>query len=161
MSLHPVETVLLPSLQNVRKAPARAGALAAWRASCPLHDSKNNDLSIAISSSFAPLVHCFCKHSPTEVFESLGIDWTDLHPRNIKQNNMPHAAKGNGGPGSWSSLAAAVDALHAAHCRLLATCSLAMEAGEIEAALSELLVAGEAMQAVKDMARRAMREGAK
>ena len=114
-------------------------------------------LSLAQASDGRLLLHCFGGCDAKSVLGALGLNWDDVLPRRMSEKRV----KGNGGPASWGSLAGAVDALHDAHCRLLATCSLVMEAGEVEAALRALLAAGEAMQAVKDMARRVMSGGAK
>ena len=160
MSLHPVETVLLPALQGVRKAPARAGALAAWRASCPLHEAKNSDLSVAISSDGAPLLHCFCRHSPIDVFEYLGIDWTDLHPHGT--NPCAAHARGNGGPHEWapvySSGEACLRALEKAF-SLLARTSETAKPEEFEEYLRSIFEAADQLQKFKKFMRAAARWG--
>jgi hypothetical protein len=161
MSLHPLETVLLPALQNVRKTPARAGTIAAWRASCPLHDTKNknNDLSIAISADDMPLLHCFCKHTPAEVFEFLGIDWTDLHPRSTNPGAAAAYAPSNGGPHEWAPVYSAGErclfALERAF-SLLAPQTTPECAAEY---LRAILEAGEQLQNFKKFIRAAVRTG--
>ena len=152
---HPIQTMLLPCLAGVRKAPTTSKTRAAWRASCPLHDSPNHDLSIAVAADGAPLIFCHCRHEPDEVLAKLGLNWLDLHPRTTDPA-MP-SGKGGGGPGAWVSLAAAVDELLKAHARLL-SCG---QGGQLVGGLEAMIDAGRAAQLVKQIARRAMREGGK
>lgn len=152
---HPIETLLLPRLEGVRKAGKRGGVIASWRASCPLHNAKNDDLSIAITPDGSPLMHCFCRHSVGEVFDALGIDWTDLHPRSFNPN-MPNATRGNGGPGAWLSVAALTDALLQAHADLLSQ----IQIGEFVGGAEKMIEAGRIAGDLKRAAREAMR-GAK
>jgi hypothetical protein len=152
---HPIETLLLPRLEGVRKAGKRGGVIAAWRACCPLHNAKNDDLSIAITPDGLPLMHCFCRHAPVEVFDALGIDWTDLHPHSFNPN-MPNAMRGNGGPGAWLSVAALTDALLKAHADLLSQIQISEFVGGAEKMIEAGRIAGD----LKRAAREAMR-GAK
>lgn len=155
--MNPLDLLVAKLPDPPRKAPRRGGIERAFRARCPNCEGRGMSLSVAETSDGRLLLHCFAGCDAKSVLGVLGLSWDDVLPLKMPENGV----RGNGGPASWGSLAGAVDALHAAHCRLLATCSLVMEAGEIEAALRALLAAGEAMQAVKDMSRRAMREGAK
>lgn len=142
--------LLISHLPNERKAPARAGVARAFRAACPVCRGHGLPLSLAETDAGGLLLHCFSGCATEDVLSAVGMDWSDV---------LPHAyehAKGNGGPDVWGGLAAAVDGLHMAHCRLLAACSPAMRAGEIEESLRAMLAAGEAMQHVKDMARLSM-----
>lgn len=134
-----------------RKAPARAGVARAFRAACPVCAGHGQPLSLGETQAGGLLLHCFGGCEAEDVLSALGLEWKDI---------LPHAhehAKGNGGPDVWGGLAVAVDGLHMAHCRLLAACSPAMQAGEIEESLRAMLAAGEAAGRVADMARRAMR----
>jgi hypothetical protein len=157
MSLHPLETVLLPALQNVRKTPARAGTIAGWRASCPIHAAQNNDLSIAISDAGAPLLHCFCKHTPNEVFEFLGINWTDLHPRSTNPGAAHVHAPSNGGPHEWASVYGAGEACQHALERAFSLLP-PNEEGAAEY-LRAIFEAGEELQKFKKFIRAAARGG--
>lgn len=151
--MSPIETLLLPRLEGVRKAGKRGGVIASWRASCPLHNTKNDDLSIAITDDGSPLMHCFCRHSVFNVFDALGIDWTDLHPRSLNPG-MP-AGKSNGGPSAWLSVAALTDALIKAHADLLSQ----IQAGEFAGGAEKMIEAGRIAADLKRAAREAMRGG--
>ena len=155
MNAHPIETLLLPRLEGVRQARKRGGVIAAWRASCPLHETKNSDLSVAISKDGAPLLHCFCRHFPVDVFEYLGIDWTDLHPHSFNPN-MPNSTRGNGGPGAWLSVSALTDALLKTHADLLSQ----IHRSEFVGGAEKMIEAGRIAGDLKRAAREAMR-GAK
>ena len=149
---HPIQTTLLPHLNGVRRAPTTSKTRGAWRASCPLHHKKNEDLSIAVGNDGGPLLFCHCRHKPDEVLAELGLSWPDLYPR-VTDPAMP--GKGNGGPSAWVSLAAAVDELLKAHARLLAC----VQGGQLVDGLEAMIDAGKAAELVKQIARRAMREG--
>lgn len=107
---HPIETLLLPRLEGLRKAPARAGeTIQAWRSHCPACNSHGHPLSIAISArpGAAGLINCKggCAGSPLPALEALGLCLSDLYPMNDR-----HVAKGNGGPHAWSSVYSAGEA---------------------------------------------------
>lgn len=149
---HPIQTTLLPHLHGVRRAPTTSKTRAAWRASCPLHQKPNEDLSIAIGNGGEPLLFCHCRHKPDEVLAELGLSWPDLYPHVTPA--IP-SGKGNGGPGAWVSLAGAVDELLKAHASLLAC----VQGGQLVDGLEAMIDAGRAAELVKQIARRAMREG--
>ncbi|WP_154048407.1 hypothetical protein [Thiomonas intermedia] len=109
-------------------------------------------MSIAIGKDGGPLLFCHCRHTPDEVLAELGLGWSDLYPR-VTDPAMP--GKGNGGPGAWVSLAAAVEELMQAHARLLAC----VQGGQLVGGLEAMIDAGRAAELVKQIARRAMREG--
>lgn len=156
---HPIETRLLPLLQGVRKAPARDGNRAAWRARCPLHDRPNEDLSVGISGDDAPLLHCFCRHDPGEVLDSFGIDWTDLHPRTFNPAGQKHAVPGNGGPLVWApTYSAAEAALRALEKAFAALASADPPRGhqEFEEYLSAVFEAADQIQQLKKAMRAAV-----
>lgn len=155
-----LETVLSRLPTPPRKAPARRGkTLRAFRATCPVCEGHGMPLDMAETQDGRLLLYCHAHKCEFDaVLAALGLTPADVLPDRAQAHHVP----GNCGPAAaWGALAAAIDALHQAHCRLLATCSPAMKAGEIEAALRALLDAGEAMEAVKAMARRAMRESSK
>ncbi len=152
--MNPLDTIFSRLPHPPRKAPARGGAVRAYRAACPVCESHGMPLSLAESSNGLPLLHCFGGCSQEELLGALGLTWGDVLPKPAQQH-----VPSNGGPSTWGALAAAIDALHHAHCRVLATCSPAMKTGEIEAALRAVLDAGAAMEQVKAMARQAMVKG--
>ncbi len=165
---HPIETLLLPPLHGVRKASARGGTLAAWRASCPLHNRPNQDLSLAIGADGTPLLHCFCRHDPNEVLSELGLDWTDLHPRAVAPTPLAehgHASgRGNGGPSAWASTYAAGEtALRALETAfsLLARANKPDGEQEFEEYLTSVFKASDEIQRFKKFLRAAAREGGK
>ena len=136
-----------------RKAPAKSGIEQAYRAQCPVCAGHGMPLSLAETADGRLLLHCFGRCEAEAVLTSLGLVWGDVLPQDSHTTNI----HGNGGPAAWGALAAGIDALHQAHCDLLAASSLAMQTGEIEAALRAYLDAGEAAQQIKVMARIAMR----
>lgn len=151
-----LDLILLRLPKPPRPAATRAGIARAFRAHCPACGGHGMPLSLAETKDGLPLIHCFSGCEAGEVLQALGLDFAD-----VLQQRMQKAGKGNGGPTTWGSLAAALDALHQAHCLVLAACSPSLHSAEIEDALAALLGAGEVMGQVKNMARKAMREGAK
>ncbi|MGE0071570.1 MAG: hypothetical protein AB7S55_00710 [Thiomonas sp.] len=146
--------LLISRLQKPRKAPARSssGITRAYRSHCPLCGGHGLPLSIAETSDGRILLHCFGGCATENILSSVGLTWDDVLP----PRPAAHHAAGNAGPTEWGALFCALDALQQAHCALLAACTTA----EINtaAALTALLDAGAAMQHVRDMARRAMRD---
>lgn len=140
---------------EVRKAPSRGGVARAYRSACPACSGHGLPLSVAETRAGGLLLHCFSGCEPVDLLVVLGLDWQSVLPAAPLAHHVHRA----GEPAAWGSLAAAVDGLMTAHCRVLAACSPAMQAGEIEAALWAILDAGEAMQQVKSMARRALKNG--
>ena len=67
---------LLASLEKVKQS-----GLGQWRARCPAHDSKGLTLSIAEADSGAALVHCFAGCEPTAILAAVGLELSDLYPR--------------------------------------------------------------------------------
>jgi hypothetical protein len=87
------------------------------------------------------------------VFDALGLDWTDLHPRSLNPN-MP-AGKSNGGPGAWLSVVALTDGLLKAHADLLSQ----IQIGEFVGGAEKMIEAGRIAGDLKRAAREAMRGG--
>jgi hypothetical protein len=67
---------LLASLEKVKQS-----GLGQWRARCPAHDSKGLTLSIAEADSGAALVHCFAGCEPAAILAAVGLELSDLYPR--------------------------------------------------------------------------------
>jgi len=150
---NPLDLVLSRLPKPARKAPARAGVARAFRAGCPACEGHGMPLSLAETQDGWLLLHCFAGCSVGEVLAALGLSWDDVLP----QQATAHMVKSNGGPTAWGALAAAVDGLRHCHARLLG----AAQVGDAEQQMRAFLDAGEAMQKVQQMARRAMREGGK
>ena len=154
---HPIETLVLPRLEGVRKAPARAGeTIAAWRSHCPACCSHGHPLNIAISArpGEAGLINCKggCAGSPLPALEALGLRLSDLYPKTEK-----HFAKGNGGPLNWAPASAACGALLQAHVDLLGLVCPHLPQDVMVEAMEAILRAGEAAGAFKNAAHRALR----
>jgi hypothetical protein len=103
-----------------------------------------------------PLLHCFCKHTPAEVFEFLGIDWTDLHPRSTNPGAAAAYAPSNGGPHEWAPVYSAGEACLRALERAF---SLAPEGGADAEYLRAIFEASEQLQKFKKFMRAAVRAG--
>ncbi len=140
----------------LRLGPKGTNTTRSYRSWCPVCEAHGQPLSLAETRDALPLIHCFGGCSPLDVLQALGLGWSDILPKLAW-----HFVKGNAGPSAWGSLAAALDALFDAHCRVLATCAPGTDEVGGEVALRALLEAGEAMQHVKSMARRAMRGDSK
>lgn len=136
-----------------RKATARSGITRAYRSHCPHCAGHGLPLSIAETSDGRLLLHCFAGCEPATVLQAVGLTWDHVLP----PRPAAHHAAGNAGPAAWGALFSALDALQQAHCALLAACTTAEI--DTEAALAALLNAGSSMERVRDMARRAAREG--
>lgn len=103
--------IILPRLSGVRKAPARAGIVQAYRACCPAHQpegprpGRSPALSVAWSESGGVLLHCFAGCSVDEIAGAAGVELTDLFPDGGNGPGIP------GGPAGWASVAALADAV--------------------------------------------------
>lgn len=136
--------IILPRLAGVRKAPARAGIVQAYRACCPAHQTegpkgRSPSLSVAESESGGVLLHCFAGCSVDEIAGAAGVELTDLFPDGGGGSGIP------GGPSGWAAVAALLDAAGDAVANAAA-------GGDWYAALS-------AVDAAKKAARAAMRKG--
>ena len=120
-----LETVLLPRLDGVRKAPARIGAgiAAAWRAQCPVCGGHGLPLSLGLKDDGGVVGHCFAGggHGLLEVLEALDLEWQDILPaRPLYLTPGARSVRGNGGPVAWAGLMAAIDAVLDANARAIA-----------------------------------------
>ncbi|OIQ87717.1 hypothetical protein GALL_304300 [mine drainage metagenome] len=154
-----LELLLLPRLNEVRKAPARssAGIIAAWRAACPVCGGHGRPLSLGVKSDGGAVGHCFGGHDFVEVLDALGLDWSDILPdRPWYPSHARHAGKGNGGPTAWAGLKSAIDAM-------LQASALAIAAGDnVDARMTQDIRMAELRDAISEMSTRvAKAEGLK
>lgn len=159
MSEKIIQSILLPSLQGVKKVHAGTRAMEQWRALCPAcqGEGKSRDpkLSIALSTTGAVLVHCNKCSSGLPALKALGLDFSDLYQK--PQRGHQHFVKGSGGPWAWLTHASMVDALLDAHVKLLGLVAPSLDPEIRVQALTLILRTGELAQAVKESARAAYR----
>ncbi|MFM8342189.1 MAG: hypothetical protein ACKN9F_08225 [Methylomonas sp.] len=63
-----------------------------WLARCPAHDDRSPSLAIRVADDDKVLVHCFGGCSVSEVLDSVGLELSDLFPKqttNSKPQNKP------------------------------------------------------------------------
>ena len=98
----PIE-VLITRLDSVKqKEPGK------WVARCPSHDDKSPSLAIRETTDGTILLRCFAGCSVFEVVSVLGLELSDLFP---KQDNFDHSRPGKPQRRPWS----AADVLRAVH----------------------------------------------
>ncbi len=139
--------IILPRLAGVRKAPARAGVVQAYRACCPAHQpegpksGRSPSLSVAEAENGAVLLHCFAGCSVDEITGAVGVELTELFPDSSSGggSGIP------GGPAGWAGAAALLDS--------------AYDAAANAAAGGDWQLAMVAIDAARKMARQAMRKG--
>ena len=148
-----LENVLLPRLDEVRKAPARneAGIVAAWRAQCPVCGGHGLPLSLGLKDDGGVVGHCFAGggHGLLEVLEVLDLEWQDILPaRSLCLTPSVQSIRGNGGPTAWAGLMSAIDAVLDANARAIAA------SDDLAERMVQDLRMAELRNSIKTMARR-------
>lgn len=73
---------LLSKLEKVRQTgPGR------WIACCPAHDDKHPSLNIRELEDGTVLIKCWAGCGATDVISSLGLEFSDLFPINVRSEN--------------------------------------------------------------------------
>jgi hypothetical protein len=67
--------LLLPKLENVKGSHGR------FTARCPAHDDRGPSLSVSETDDKMLLIHCFAGCGAAEVVEAVGLQMSDLFPR--------------------------------------------------------------------------------
>jgi hypothetical protein len=83
----PIQLVL-GLLEGVRESSQGYTAL------CPAHADINNSLSVAEGKDGRVLIHCFAGCEITDIVAALGIELSDLFPRNRTKNPREGAKHG-------------------------------------------------------------------
>jgi len=76
MTVSPIDNVLCLLSQVQKRQSGQYSAL------CPAHEDKKPSLSLRETPEGAVLIHCFGGCSVNEITTALGLDMTDLFPRN-------------------------------------------------------------------------------
>ena len=70
---------LLSRLQGVKKSTSNQNK---WMAKCPAHDDRSPSLSIKLADDDKILIKCFAGCSVIDIVTSIGLDLSDLFPKN-------------------------------------------------------------------------------
>ena len=57
-----------------------------WIASCPTREDKTPSMAIRLLDDERILIHDFGGSSPQEILDSIGLTFSDLHPKKLGQN---------------------------------------------------------------------------